>query len=232
MLCSTMRIVVPRPALIWATLAKTSLTTMGGEAERGLVEQEHLGGGHEAASEGQHLLLAARHLAGEVAALAAQDGEEVEHGVEAAGLLGGVLQVEAADLEVLRDAEVGEDAPPLRDEGDALLDDLVRGGGEPLAAPVDVAADDGGEAHDGLEDGGLAGPVGAHHADDLALADVEGDAVEGDDLAVVHGDAVELEQRQGARGGRVWVAGSGRGGSGGSGHRYHRAAAARGAAAG
>ena len=128
---------------------------------------------------------------------------------------------------------MGEDAPALRDEGDALLDDLVGGGGEPLAPPVDVAADDGGEAHDGLEDGGLAGPVGAHHADDLALADVEGDAVEGDDLAVVDGDAVELEQRQGARGGRVALcSGSGRSGRGGSGHRYHRAAVARGAAAG
>ena len=69
----------------------------------GSSRQEHLGARHEAAAQGQHLLLAARHLAGEVAALVAEDGEEVEHGVEAAGLLGGVVQVEAADLEVLRE---------------------------------------------------------------------------------------------------------------------------------
>ena len=45
-----------------------------------------------------------------------------------------------------------------------------------------------------VEEGGLAGAVGADEADDLAGGNVEGNAVEGDDATEPDGDAVYLEQ--------------------------------------
>src|SRR5439155_16115358 len=50
---------------------------LGGEAEGGLVEEEEARGGHEAARDGDHLLLAAREGAGELAAAFFEAREEV-----------------------------------------------------------------------------------------------------------------------------------------------------------
>ena len=83
---------------------------------------------------------------------------------------------------------------PLGDEGYALLDYLVGGRDQRLLSPVHVSADHGGEAHDGLENGGFPGAVGAHHGNDFALADTQRYAIEGDDRAVVDGYVDEVEE--------------------------------------
>src|SRR5262249_10353099 len=54
-----------------------------GQPFRGLVEEKQVGIAHEGATDGQHLLLAARELVGAVAAALAQPGEELVHPLEA-----------------------------------------------------------------------------------------------------------------------------------------------------
>ena len=51
------------------------------------------------------------------------------------------------------------------------------------------------DAGDEIEDGGLAGAVGADQADDLALLDVEGEIVDGAETAEVLGQTRRLEKR-------------------------------------
>ena len=198
MLCSTTMMVVPRRSLISATFENTSRTMMGARAEGGLVEQEQFGGCHEATAEGEHLLLSSGHLAGVVAALFVEDGEQFHDGVEAASLFRAVVEVDAAHLEVFGDGQVGEDAAALGYKGDAFLDDFVGLGGQGLLAPVDGTVHHGGEAHDGLEDGGLASPVGSHDGDDLAGVDAHGDVGEGAHGAVLDGYVGEFEEWRGS----------------------------------
>ena len=51
----------------------------GREPERQLVDHQQLGSGHQRAAEGQHLLLATRQVAGQLAGPLGQDGEQLEH---------------------------------------------------------------------------------------------------------------------------------------------------------
>src|SRR3989304_5135504 len=57
------------------------------------------------------------------------------------------------------------------------------------------------EAGDDAEKGRLPAAAGAEEADELALADPERHALEGDDVAEFLGDAVELDGRRGGGGG-------------------------------
>ncbi len=77
--------------LMRATISKISLDDQGCEAERGLVEQDHPGIGDQRAADRQHLLLAAREIAGGLVAALRQDGEVVVDLVE------GILARERAD---------------------------------------------------------------------------------------------------------------------------------------
>ena len=85
----------------------------GGEAQSGFVQQQQFRGCHQAAAQGEHLLLAAGHLAGQIPALLVEDGEEFHYGIQAAGFFGAVVEVEAAHGQVFGDGEVGEDAAAL-----------------------------------------------------------------------------------------------------------------------
>jgi len=51
-----------------------------------------------------------------------------------------------------------------------------------------------------LHGGGLAGAVGSEDAEDLVLADVEGDAVDGHDLAVALAEILDLDRHPLGRG--------------------------------
>src|SRR5207245_3933932 len=57
----------------------------GREAERGLVEQQHLRPAHQAARDREHLLLAAREQAGALMQPFPQPREALEHGLDIAG---------------------------------------------------------------------------------------------------------------------------------------------------
>ena len=65
--------------------------------------------------------------------------------------------------------------------------------------PVDLPGDHGRQAHDGSQDGGLAGPVGAHHRHDLAPLDSQGCLVQSYYPAVMdrYVDQLEKSHRQG-----------------------------------
>ena len=66
-----------------------------GETERRFVENEEFGVGHERTADGEHLLLAARQVAGGLLAPLGQDGEEIHDPVVGLGGLGLVLHREA-----------------------------------------------------------------------------------------------------------------------------------------
>jgi hypothetical protein len=100
-----------------------------------------------------------------------------------------------AKQQILLDGKIGEDAAVLRHQGQARLDDVVRG----HVGEIDVAQPDPGARHVGdhaaqrLEAGGLARAVGAQHHHDLARCHAKRHPVEGEVLAVADGEVADLE---------------------------------------
>ena len=94
MLCSTTRIVVLSLVADLGHLLKYLGYYDRRKSQRWLVEQKNVRRGHQPSTERQHLLLAARHLAGEVArASGIQDGEQLHDRVQTALLFLPVVQV-------------------------------------------------------------------------------------------------------------------------------------------
>src|SRR5438105_13009014 len=149
------------------------------------------------ASDGERLLLAARERAGHLGHALLQTGKELERPVEV-GLDVGVGAQIGAHGEILSDGETFEDPPALRHVRDPARDDLVRGhAGQRAAVEDDAAAARNQQPRDGLEGGGLAGAVVAEQRHDLAAAHLEGHTAQGVDLAVVHVQALQLQQGYG-----------------------------------
>ncbi|MEZ5208836.1 MAG: hypothetical protein R2690_18110 [Acidimicrobiales bacterium] len=100
----------------------------------------------------------------------------------------------AGDAQVLGDAQRREHALAAGHHGDAELGDLVRRGVGDVTALEDDGAGVGlDHAGDGLQQGRLAGAVGAEQRHDLALVDLDVDVEEDLDVAVAH---VELADQQ------------------------------------
>ncbi|KAI3478981.1 hypothetical protein L1887_59004 [Cichorium endivia] len=157
------------------------------QAQRGLVQQQQARAAHQRAADGQHLLLAARHGAGALAGAILEAREQFEDMLHAR-VDGGAVLEKAAHFQVLGHRQVGEDAPPLGRDGDALAHDLVRGQlGDVLALEAHGAAAGARRAAEGHEQRGLARAVGADQRDDLAVVDMQAHAVHGADGAVVGG---------------------------------------------
>ena len=92
------------------------------QAERRLVEQQQLRRRHQGAGDRQHLLLAARELAGLLAEALLQDREQRQHALEIGRRRLPVAPRRGAERDVLRHAERAEDAPPLGHQRQALGD--------------------------------------------------------------------------------------------------------------
>lgn len=166
----------------------------GREAQRGLVQQEQLGPGHEGAADGQHLLFATGQGAAGLLAALGQDGEEVEHIVHVFLDALHVVAQEGAQVEVLAHAQVGEDEAAFGHLRDAQADDLVRGQlVDGLAVPEDLALARPVDAADGHECGGLAGAVGTDEGHDLAVIHAQGNVAQGLDVAVVGINALDFK---------------------------------------
>ncbi len=155
------------PSWMRRTMPEQLLDDGRGQAQGQLVDHEQLRLGDERHAESQHLLLAAREVAGHLVDPLAEPGEDVEHLLVGGSEVVGVVAVEpAGGTEVLGHGEGGEHRL-----ASGHLDHPERGGLRPLGvgdvAPVEVdgAADGVDGAADGLEQGGLAGPVGAQEGD-------------------------------------------------------------------
>ena len=99
----------------------------------------------------------------------------------------------ASDEDVLQDGHVGEEPDVLEGAGDAGRGDLEGLGRQDVALVADLALGGDVEAGEAVEEGGLAGAVGADEADDLAAVDGEVDVAYGGEAAEAHGDAAGFE---------------------------------------
>jgi hypothetical protein len=102
-----------------------------------------------------------------------------------------------SELEVVGDGEVREDAASLRHVRHAFAGDDVRlHAADVLAVERDLALARLEQARDRAERGGLARAVRADEGDDLALLDVEVDAVQRGDGAVADFEVADREDRR------------------------------------
>ena len=161
-----------------AHLVDQAVDDGGRQAERQLVDAEQLGAGDEGHGQRQLLLLAAREVAGQLVVPLAQDGEHGDGLVdEAAGGVLVVAQHPARQPQVLGHRQRGEHALAARHERQAESGDLL--GGQPGdVAPVerDATLAGGQQAGDRLQQGRLAGAVGAEQGEQLVALDVDVDA--------------------------------------------------------
>ena len=114
---------------------------------------------------------------------------------------GGIAaELPGGEAEVLGDGEGREDAAPAGHHGDPGAGDVVGAASAEGSAVVgEVAVDVRHAADERLEDGGLAGAVGAEQGEDLAVGDVEVDAEE-DLEGPVGGGEVAARDQPGGRG--------------------------------
>ena len=98
---------------------------LGRQAERRLVEQQHLGLGDEGPRDRELLLLATGKRPGGALPGLVHDREEVVGGLEAAPPPR-ARRAGEAEPKVLLDGQLGEDPPPLRDERDPGAGDVLR----------------------------------------------------------------------------------------------------------
>src|SRR5882724_650757 len=149
---------------------RQALDDLGREAEERLVDHEQPRPRHEAARDGDHLLLAAGQRVRRLAGARGDDREELGDAL-VFGLAGAAgRRVIAAEPDVLAHAEVREEAPPLEHVGDAAADDAVSGQTrDGLALEGDGARAQ--QARDAVHQGGLAAAVGAEEGDHLAALD-------------------------------------------------------------
>ena len=105
-----------------------------------------------------------------------------------------------AEAQVLRHGERAEDAAALRAMGDAEPHDARRRQPvDPLAVEADRAGARPDQPGNGAQHRALAGAVGAEQRHHLARGDVEADALDRGDRAVVHAELLDRENRERSR---------------------------------
>ena len=161
----------------------------------GLVEEQELRVRHQRATDGQHLLLAARQGLGPLPAPLPEPREMLEHAVQILRHLLAVAAQVGAGVEVLLDRQVGEDAPALRHLRDSQRHHLLgEGAVDALATEPDLALGQRLETGNRAQQRALPRPVGADDGDHRAVGDVQADAAQRRDLVVVDGGVADLKQ--------------------------------------
>ena len=108
---------------------------------------------------------------------------------------GALAPVEAAHEHVLARGEIAKGPDELEGARDAARADFIwRQARDVPAAEADAPAVGGERARDEIEERRLAGPVGAHDAEELALLEREADVVDGADAAERFRHPLHLEQ--------------------------------------
>ena len=163
------------------------------KAHGGLVQHQHGGVAHQGTAHSQHLLFAAGHGARQLLAALLQAGEQLKH-LFLVGGNGGVGLGVGTHIQILFHGHVQEHMAAFRHVGKARFHDLVGAHALDAAALVqDIAGLGLQQAGNGLQGGGLAGTVGTDQGDDLALIHLEGDVLDGVDVAVVNVDVIDLQ---------------------------------------
>ena len=143
---------------------------------------------------GEHLLLAARERARALPRPLLEPREHGEHAFEVRLVVRAAVHGRA-HLQVLADRHAREHAAPLGRLREAEPRDFVGGdGGDVGTLEQDAPRPRAGHPEHGHHKGRFASPVRADECDDLALADVQGDAAQGLDRAVVGFDAFDAEE--------------------------------------
>src|SRR4029079_16839013 len=165
------------------------LHDQGSEAERWLIEQEQAGPRHQRAGDRQHLLLAARERAAALGLALVENGEDLEGAGEILLEIPGI-GAGRTHLQVFEHRHAREDAAAFRRLRDAEADDLMRRAlGDVVAGELDRSGPAARRSANGHHQRRLAGAVGPNQGDDLALIDVDIDALEGLNLAIEGLDA-------------------------------------------
>src|SRR6266540_3942534 len=153
-----------------------------------LVEDDHLGAHHQAARDGEHLLLAA----GQRVARLLEALLETREAAEDIFLPFRIAPTGQPDAEILQHRQVGKDAAPLRDVADASARDLVRlAAREVKAVELDLARASLRQTHDRAQRCGFADAVApeqrralahlylqSHALEDVKFSDMDMDVVE------------------------------------------------------
>ena len=172
------------------------------EADRGLIQQEKPGAGHERPPDRQHLLLAAAEAACALAGTLLEPrkmlvghGEiVVESGIPEHQLASAQPPI-GAHPQILEHGHVREDAAPLRYVRDSQADDLVGGHAvDALAVEQNFAGAGALEAGDRAHEGGLAGSVGSDQRHEGALGHSEGNSLERRRSPMMDPQILDLEQ--------------------------------------
>ena len=164
------------------------------QPERRLVEQQVLRLRHEAAGDGEHLLLAAGERAAELSAPLAQAREKVVARREIGGEVAPVSALVGPHQKIVEHGELGKDLAALGDEDQAPPHALE---GRPTG-DIDAIAADGArrrrlESRDGAKGRALARRVGPDDGDDLPGPHGQAHVAQHVRLAVVAVDAIKLE---------------------------------------
>src|SRR5581483_4326821 len=177
---------------------EVALDEDGREAHRRLVHQEQLRPRHQRPPHRDHLLLPARQGPCELRPPLVQQREQLVDAVEVL-LVAAAAQV-GAHLQVLEHRHRREQTPVLRHDRDPAGDPVARRPARHvLPAQPHRSAPRPHDAQDRLQRRRLARGVAAEQADELPLVDVDREALQDVDLAVVGVDRVELEQGLGGR---------------------------------
>ncbi len=194
--CSTSRIDTP---LLWMSRSARGklLDHDGREPDGGLVDQQQFRARHQAAREGEDLLLATGQAAGPLLLARLQDREagviRLDVGIHRAG----VAAQESAELQIFAHAHAREQALAFRHMHQPELQPAARGKQvDPLAGEPDLAGGRRLQAGYRPQAGCLAGPVGADQGHRLALVDMQRHVVEHAGRAIGHGKIAQLKQHR------------------------------------
>src|SRR5215472_13630337 len=166
-----------------------------------LVHDQAIRVGHEPAADGQHLLLAARKRPG---ALAASFAQAREQRVNALHIPAATVETALGDHEVLLDAERGKDAPALRHQAHPAAHRLEgRHRGNVFALEQNLSSARTIETHDRVHQCRLAHAVASEQPEDLALLELQGQALEDISVPVISVNVLNFQDRHGSGGPQV-----------------------------
>ena len=164
-----------------------SWATAGRKPERRFVEHDQIRRAHQAAPDGEHLLLAAGERAGRLPLAFGEHRKERKHALAIVFAASARARQQSAHFEIFGDRKRRENLPAFRHLADAeIADAMARPAGDIGRAEQDAPARRPQHAGDGADERSLAGAVGADDGDDRALFDVERYAIERLRVAVEH----------------------------------------------